>query len=145
MYWQVYYQEFIWLLQDKIVLWTELTVHVHQSFYTRFLGETVLGLGNWKERLKNGMEPFSAEVLKVLKVYLSFCLFSKSENIYSCDHIRAQELLKLLFSCSTKSCHVDKKWTENVLQCYGGFIKVICIKGFFIIILCLKLCTIKID
>ena len=90
------------------------------------------------------MEPFSAEVLKVLKVYLSFCLFSSQKNIYSCDHIRAQKLLKLLFSCSTKSCHVDKKWTENVLQCYGGFIKVICIKGvFIIIILYLKLCTIK--
>jgi hypothetical protein len=52
MYWQVYYQEFIWLLQDKIVLWTELTVHVHQSFYTRFLGEAVLGHWQLKREVK---------------------------------------------------------------------------------------------
>jgi hypothetical protein len=56
------------------------------------------------------MEPFSAEVLKV---YLSFCLFSSQKNIYSCDHIRAQELLKLLFSLLHKklSCgqKVDRK------------------------------------
>ena len=129
--------------QDCLVNWTDCTCS-SELLYKIFRWSSVR-LGNWKERLKNGMEPFSAEVLKVLKVYLSFCLFSSQKNIYSCDHIRAQELLKLLFSCCTKSCHVDKKWTENVFQCYGGFIKVICIKGVFIIILCLKLCTIKID
>ncbi len=65
------------------------------------------------------MEPFSAEVLKVC---LSFCLFSSQKNIYSCDHIRAQELLKLLFfllrtklSCGQKE---DRKCASVLWEVY---------------------------